>query len=511
LPRPLRHALVALSLANLCFLAPWLVLLNPQHYMYYHWPAHPEYVEFQALALAILTLALLFWLGATVVDRSGSRRAAAVARAAFLVTLILPINSFIIDYLRVSVLALLLSRWWTLLLGICLAVAIVWITYRYNRQLTRVASTLLIILSPLFLVNLASALWLREKYGSPAETFHEQRPATSTHKANAPRIIWIVFDELDQRLLFTGRPGHISFPEFDRFRSQALHSANAYPPNHATLISMPALITGHLITQGAPVGSNKLMLTLPDGAVVDWATQSNVFSEARSEGFSTGVAGWYHPYCRVIGASFDWCASVPMVHQLNPILDDLSLRRALRLCTQTAVFRIPLAYRLLKSRYQAEKSYIYQQELVRVSRLSQTLLQRDLNLTMLHFPVPHDSRISGKSYVDNLALADQALGELRHALEERSRWDSSIVLLTSDHWWRGADIVNGKRDHRIPFMLKLAGQKAEMEYDKPFNTVLTRNLLLELLRGNLASPADVAAWIDTNSKLAESPFTAVEP
>jgi hypothetical protein len=502
---------VALSLANLCFLAQWLVLLNPQHYTYYFWPAHPGYVEFQALALAILTLALLFWLGATVVNRTESKRAAALARAAFLVTLILPINSFVIDYLRVSLFNLMLSRWWVLLLSIWLGVAILWLTYRYNRPLTRVAITLLIILSPLFLVNLVSALRLCEKYGSPAETFHEQRPAKSIHKANAPRIIWIVFDELDERLLFTGRPEHINLPEFDRFRSQALHSSNAYPPNRETLQSMPALINGQLITQATPVGANKLLLTLLDGTLVDWATQSNVFLQARTEGFSTGMVGWYHPYCRVLGASFDGCASVPMVYELNPTLDDLSLRHALWLCLQTTVFRIPFAYRLLKADDLADNSHLHQQELVRVSRLSLTLLQRDLNLTMLHFPVPHAPWISKEGYLGNLALADQALGQLRHALEDRSHWDSSIVVLTSDHWWRGADTVNGKRDHRIPFILKLADQKVGMEYDKPFNTILTRDLLLELLRGNLTSAADVAAWIDTNSKLAESPLTAVEP
>ena len=61
MPRSLRYALVALSLANLCFLSPWLVLLNPQHYTYYNWPKDPGLVEIQALVICILVLAFVFW------------------------------------------------------------------------------------------------------------------------------------------------------------------------------------------------------------------------------------------------------------------------------------------------------------------------------------------------------------------------------------------------------------------------------------------------------------------
>ena len=56
MPRSLRYALIALSLANLCFLSSWLVLLNPQHYTYYNWPQDPGLVEIKALVICILVL-----------------------------------------------------------------------------------------------------------------------------------------------------------------------------------------------------------------------------------------------------------------------------------------------------------------------------------------------------------------------------------------------------------------------------------------------------------------------
>jgi hypothetical protein len=72
-------------------------------------------------------------------------------------------------------------------------------------------------------------------------------------------------------------------------------------------------------------------------------------------------------------------------------------------------------------------------------------------------------------------------------------------VVTADHWWRLAEPVNGQQDQRVPFMIKLAGQKAGMEYQKSFNTVLTRQLLIEVLRGNLTTPSDVVAWLDGTS------------
>lgn len=60
------------------------------------------------------------------------------------------------------------------------------------------------------------------------------------------RIVWLVFDEADQRLAFGERAATLKLPEFDRLRSQSLFATIAYPPANQTLSSMPALINGKL-------------------------------------------------------------------------------------------------------------------------------------------------------------------------------------------------------------------------------------------------------------------------
>ncbi len=510
MPRALRHAIVALSLANLCFLSPWLVLLNPQHYTYYNWPHDPGLVEIIALVICIVVLGFLFWLAASIAVRIKSPIVSDIARVALLVTLILPLNSFIEDYLGFSISNIVIERKWLLLVAFALAIVALVFVYKYNQRPARFAITLLMILSPLFLVNLVSALWMRNQH-SLAQAFQEARPATPVStRANGPHIVWIIFDELEQRTAFINRPAEITLPEFDRFKSQSLSSSNAYPPNKFTLASLPALTIGRPVTDSTPLAPNECELKLDTGEKVRWSEAANVFSQARAEGFSTGLAGWYLPYCRVIGSSLDWCAWVPVIDPVNPALDQLTLSRALWISLRTAAFRIPLVFRLLESRYGRQRQLEHREEFVRVANASRELLKQDLNLKLLHYPIPHHPYIydakthsfsadKKSGYEDNLVLADRTLGEIRAILERAAKWDSSVVVVTADHWWRLAEPVNGQQDQRVPFMIKLAGQKEGMEYHKPFNTVLTRQLLLEILRGKLTSPSDVAAWIDRTS------------
>jgi hypothetical protein len=47
-------------------------------------------------------------------------------------------------------------------------------------------------------------------------------------------------------------------------------------------------------------------------------------------------------------------------------------------------------------------------------------------------------------------------------------------------------------------MLKMASQHEGGEYGQPFNTVLTHDLVLAILNGQVVTAADVAHWLDRN-------------
>jgi hypothetical protein len=525
LSRSVRDAIVSLSLANLCFLTVWLILLNPNHYIYYHRDEYPDYVEFTALVLLILALATLFFLLALFTRRTRQPAVRQIARAGFLLTILWPVNCFIHDYLKIEVSDVLSRSRWIVALSSIASLTTLVLVSRNFKQAVRLAITALIILSPLMAVNLASALWLRSKYFKP-EYFETKHPASPVPtRLDGPRIVWVVFDELDWNVVFGSRPEGIQLPEFDRLRAQTLFAENAFPPAGMTLVSMPALFTGQLVEEAKQSHANELMLKMSNGMTGAWSVEDDVFKAARRAGFSTGLNGWYHPYCRVIGDRLDWCSWAPIFDETNPPVAR-SLPGYASRWFQTAVLKIPLLFRLYRTRYdeqyQLEFRGFHRWAFQRTEQQSESLLRADLNLKFLHYPVPHGPGIydittgsltidSKSTYIDNLVLADRTLGKIRELLEAGGNWDRSIVLVTSDHWWREAPLVNGKRDHRIPFMLKLAGQKSEVEYKHAFNTILTRDLLLKILQGELNSPTEVMTWIDSNSHLGESPFTRKTP
>ena len=93
-------------------------------------------------------------------------------------------------------------------------------------------------------------------------------------------------------------------------------------------------------------------------------------------------------------------------------------------------------------------------------------------------------------------MADRSLGRLRAALKEAHVWDTTTVLMSSDHWYRQSQALDGKTDKRVPFLLKMAGQTAPVQCDTPFNTTLTQGLVVAILRKEVASPQDALAWLD---------------
>ncbi|HXG64854.1 MAG TPA: hypothetical protein VNO70_07080 [Blastocatellia bacterium] len=151
-----------------------------------------------------------------------------------------------------------------------------------------------------------------------------------------------------------------------------------------------------------------------------------------------------------------------------------------------------------------------------------------LGLILVHWSVPHLPVIYNRragdftwnkecNYLDNLALADRALGEVRRAMEAAGLWDSAVVLVTSDHplkikRWANkfphipaedAAAIGRGLDPRIPFVLKLAGQQESITFDPAMNTVLTHDLFLGLLRGELSTPESVVSWLERRRSDAE--------
>jgi hypothetical protein len=537
----IKKLLVALSLANLFFFNAWREALSPQAFFYfYYWKQYPGYAILAALVFNVLLLASLFFACFYAARRFAGPRFEKLVRAGFLLAFLLALNGIRAQFDRLSVRGLRISLGKPGLVAICLLMlALAVFTFRrYGLvRVSRAVASLLLVLSPFGLVGIGQAAWIAFRYGAPAGRERPQAPALEVGADARPRVLWVIFDEMDERMAFAERPASLSLPEFDRLRSESLFATNAFPPAGHTSQSLPALLTGQLISAVKPVGPEELMLTIPARqATVGWSRQPDIFSDARAAGFNTALVGWYHPYCRVIGDRLTSCRWEPASQLALP--DRLSVRKNIVRQQIGLLASIPFAGDL-RSRlsrtgvedYGAAHLADYRALLPQAESVA---ANREFGLTFVHMPVPHPPYIyerakgefkdaAGGSYLDNLALADRTLGELRRAMEQSGSWEQTTVVVSSDHWMRSdywrvrpfwtaldAATFDERVEHHVPFIVKLAGQKSGTTYDAPFNTVLTRDLIMEVLGGRIRDPGELAAWLDSRRTIGESPYQSYE-
>lgn len=524
-----RDFAIALSLANLHFFAVWADLLPgaPAHYFM---ERPPPRVAYSAAASNVVLGATILWVAARFVRRLNHPAASALAQLAFLAVVAMAVNSI---RLRIPTMA----ADWTAALGGsgylfgkaapyaalgALAVSLVW-----RRTVARLATVVVLIMAPFSLLTLGHAYWTWVRHDVAFTDFGTQQLAQPIVSASAPRtrVLWLVFDELDQRLAFESRPPGVDLPEFDRFSRQSISATNAYPPANNTLRSMPALITGRSVAEASPARPNDLWVHFEGSrSGVLWSGQDNVFSRARVAGVNSGLVGSYHPYCRVIGRALTTCSWQQWRRSAGSAASGTMLNQNLQLLeTVPGAKRIGLIQplrTLLATMYGPIRRDLaiqaYEDSLAELKRI---VNRPDLGLILAHLPVPHPPyiyrrstrefvRSGDSSYFDNLVLADVTLCEIRRTMEDAATWDATSILITADHGyrtkvWRNkiprdgeeARTVDGVADARVPFILKVAGQTVAATYQTRLNTVAAHDLVLALLHAEITDVAGALQWM----------------
>jgi hypothetical protein len=529
----LRNALTAWSLANLCFLTAWRAVLYPE-FNGYHLKFPPRSINLLALMLDVLLLAVLLWAGAALA-RKYRGRLLQFARYCFLFAVFFALSSVgrqLYGPLTAAAFVRVLGRGGfviAVLIALSLLVIVLW---RWTPQLVSSARIVILVLLPFAFVTLSLTAVTLLKTNSPtAPAFNNSANAAIQQPRIDNRVVWVIFDELDYHATFAARPASLDLPELDRLRRESFFASTAYPPAGATTLSMPALITGRLVSAAHEISPNELSLTFADeNKLVPWSRQPNIFSRVQALGGTTAIVGWHHPYCRVIGNSLTqcWWDVTEAEDHHSPRFCQSMGDYALRSLYTAPLLREVLA-RQVRRHKRVEVDYVEFLERVR-AHAKEIAAESSLSLTLLHLPIPHpdcaydrlrkEYRYDNRcNYFDSLALVDRTLGELRQVLESAGLWDKTTVLVSTDHWWRiniwrnegrwtpeEAAVSGNQIDNRIPFLLKLKNQREGMIYDRPFNTIVTHDLILALLGGDLTTPREVATWIDQRPALQKTPY-----
>ena len=505
-----RDVATAASLATLWFIGAWSDLI-PFLYISDRYPigALPCWNDFLAVVLNVVLLSAVF-VAAARLARSVPRWRS-LAGWALLASLAVPANALRNHFNTPPerLLALLGPTFGLAVFGL-VGLALLAIAVRWHTRVVRGVTAALAIMFPLVLITFAQAAWALSQAGGRMQCGGATGRAARFDGGAARRVIWIVFDELDVATLFERRPAGLELPSFDRLRNESL-SFVAIPPGDGTERSMPSVVTGLHVRESRLVARNQLRLEA-DGrnAPFVWASADTIFARAREERINTGLAGFFLPYCAMIGDALTSCDWQPCVT-----------------CGRlTGVFGTTLGESMWHQASELLPQYGRRRHRAAFERLRASSLalagDPSIGLALLHLNVPHEPGIydrdreaftlrppRGDPYVHNLALADRTLGEIRAAMDNAGLARSTTVMVFGDHGRRADGDAVTIRDNRVPWLVKLAGSSEAVSSSQPADLLRIHDLTLEILAGRIVTHDDVADWL-AGGPLTSSPNRSIE-
>lgn len=549
-----KEAAIALSLANLCFIREWSVILKRSNWFSINANLIPLHLA--ALVLNVLALAGAAYLGVALARTSRNGSAMAFARWAFLGMLIVVLNvaremsglnysdflfshigywKFILDYdwpfvaarfalcaavvwglfqrrirtVRIAVTgivafgALILPPFVTEPVLFSSLVLLIFLQWR--DRVIRIAARTLLVLSPFVLVTFSQAAWGLASIRSILRNKPAVKAALAKEVSKV-RVLWLIFDEMDQRLTYAARPPGLELPELDRLRAESLYAANAYSPANSTYVSLPSLLTGQLVSKSDLFPSEMLITWERTGRKVKLSEQTSIFSEAVKAGHNAAIVSETENWQLI----FEPQTTVKFKDNFTVEAPGREIVRIM--ANQTS----GLWPAWSSSRQKVSLNLISDQSTVNsfknnLHNAKICLQTPDLGFCFVYFILPHDPYIYDRAtgefvydyidtpqgYLDNLALVDRTLGELRSAMTQAGTWDATTVILSSDHHWRKSKDFDGKLYERwVPFVVKFAGQKEGSVYERRFQTLCTHDMVLALLGGEISDPRGLARWLD---------------
>lgn len=536
-----REGILAWSTVNLMFFRRWSDIFSPNHEYFLAAPASAA--QYLSLMVLVVLLSAAAWGLATLVRRSGDRRLTWGLRGVFLLVVALAVYNVLLEA-WIFVGRPHVQLWVQLIPWVVAAGSLAWMQWRHrgwHHRVLPVAVGAMLLLAPLVPILYVQGIHQAATVQSDADRYNPPLEGHTDAGESSHRVVWVLLDELDQRLAFEDRPDHVELPELDRLREQGLYATHAYAANEATLRAVPSMTTGQIVSEARPQNADTMFLELHDGPDdVDWGKSDTVFQQAHEQNHTVGIVGTYHPYCRLFADSLTSCAFTPHRLPSSP-----SFMAATREHVSTVWDTIPtlalqrgLAAQLGMSAAQSEQSQ--GREIAKYESLAPPAIEAaqdaDLDFVYLHLNIPHPAGPTGHgrgffdaeagrlatgpehTYFDNLELADRFLGEMRSAMQEAGVWENTTVVVSSDHgyrteWWGpstsghpSSALLLQKTDHRVVFLAKPgANDTGNVTYNEGFNLVLLRDMVLHGLNDGFQSSAEMAAWLDEHRTFAAGP------
>jgi Sulfatase len=332
------------------------------------------------------------------------------------------------------------------------------------------------------------------------------------------RVIWVIFDELSQDQMLDHRQPGLELPALDRFRSQSVMFTQLRPVGYYTQIVLPSLLWGKVVTKERSDLEGHLTVMVPNEGWRRFQPQETLIGTARRNGWSSGVAGWYNPYCRTYASLLDWCA---WTLRFIPLPGGYTQGKSVMWNANAPL--LPIEKGIFDPKYHfPSDAEMHAEDYYDLMRWSHALIDNEnIGFVLLHLPLPHPggfyNRKTGQigvdgSYIDNLALTDRTLDQLMQWIGATKLAANTTIVLCSDHSWRvpmwstestmwteeDAKASQGRFDSRPVLMVHFPGETTPEVVAQPLPALMEHDLIESLLR----SPMDAKSlknWAESRS------------
>ena len=352
----------------------------------------------------------------------------------------------------------------------------------------------LMVLSPVSLIVVATFIRSAAHPEPVVYVERESPPSVSTSGSRCAPVLALLFDELSFAYLYDGATVGADYPAIRRFAETAINYTAVRAPGPDTLTALPGYLTvrhdlnvrvepTEIVAVAADGASRTLRATEADG----------LFATARRLGYGTEMAGYYFPYCALLGDLVDRCQSFSFYSAsltragfspVNPILTTLILwprQFPFGLVKNVAFAR--LQRRLVeRTRAFAERRIDPSRPVFRFVHFS--IPHLPFVFTADGFDPPFDALRTSPdtAFKRQIEYVDRLVGELVERMKGDGTFDRTTIVILSDHGFR---FGGRERDPRhIPFIVKMAGQRTAEHVSEPqfgeslLPDVLTRSCAL---------------------------------
>lgn len=371
-----------------------------------------------------------------------------------------------------------------------------------RRRLVRYVMIGAYILAPLVVVSLAELLVVIAQFPS-GESGQWPVPTPLDLREDVPlNVVILLFDELDYEFVFSDEEVTGNLPNFRALTETSLVMHNVETTHENTIQSISELFTGMEILSVDLDGADT-RLVLPTEQSIAFKDQRTLFDVPIAEGYHTAIFGSYYRYCENFVKTEDlnpaYCRSGGNDRLLSSLLSPY--QQALATLPTVPPINAPT------------DSGVAHRRLLKVLN-GGTGIFAYAHYTIPHTPFrynpdSHDMELFRTfSYIDNVRFADALLGEVIQTLKRSGTWDETMLVVTSDHFYREKP---DKGDTRIPLFLKLPNMSTREDINLPWNHRSFLPLIEEMYRSSSFDPVTVKEAIRSLSNNASLYRTPTAP